>query len=444
MRHAHAPFAALVDEGHAPQQVDVAGMARRHLFEENLVDAVDDLEMPRQHALEEVQRPSLQRLRHQRVVGVGDGALGQAPGVLPAHPVLVHQQPHQLGNADRRVRVVDLDRHEIRQIRDRSLLALQPLQDVLQRGADEEILLPEPQLAAGLGAVVRIEHLGQAFPMRLVADRAQMIALVEAPQIELLRRAGRPQAQRVDGVGAVARHRHVERRRQHVGRLDPLVVDDAAVEPHGIGQVRARKLPRPAEAQPVVRLLVLPAAFDALGEHAEFVADAVAVGRHADRGRAVEQAGRQAAEAAVAEAGIGLLLRHRFDVAADFAQGFAEYLVDAEAAQGVHQQPADQELHGEVAGFLQPLLLLVAARDRPALQHQRAREGGGGVEPVLRLGGVGLDAGRLQQVPLKRPAHRRLVESCCGIRMHVGTGHHSSDVCQLLILMQISPIDSIG
>ena len=50
------------------------GKRRAHLVEEAAVDLVDDLEVPRQQAAEQRQRPGLERLGQQRVVGVGERA----------------------------------------------------------------------------------------------------------------------------------------------------------------------------------------------------------------------------------------------------------------------------------------------------------------------------------------------------------------------------------
>ena len=57
-----------------------------------------------------------------------------------------------------------------------------------------------------------------------------------------------------------------------------------------------------------------------LAEHAVFVADAVAHARHAQRGHRIEEAGRQPAEAAVAQRRVGLALGQRVDVDAEVGQ----------------------------------------------------------------------------------------------------------------------------
>ncbi len=73
------------------------------------------------------------------------------------------------------------------------------------------------------------------------------------------------------------------------------------------GLVRTGHLPRVLAAQPIVRLFVLPAILNGLFEHAVFVTQPVAHGRELHRRHRVEKAGRQAAEPAVSQPGIGFL-----------------------------------------------------------------------------------------------------------------------------------------
>ena len=93
------------------------GNCAAHLVEEAAVDLVDDLQVPRQRLAEQAQRPLLQRLGQQRVVGVAEGRDRDRPGLVPVEPPLVDQDPHQLGDADRRVGVVELRRRTARAAR---------------------------------------------------------------------------------------------------------------------------------------------------------------------------------------------------------------------------------------------------------------------------------------------------------------------------------------
>ena len=143
--HAHAAAAVLVDQRDRGQHVVGVRVFLLRGAQVLLVDAVDDLQMPRQHALEQRHRPALERLGQQRVVGVGEGADGDPPGLVPRQPVHVDQDAHQLGDGDARMRVVELDRGAVGQEMDVAVGAQMPAHEVLQRGGDEEIFLPQPQ-----------------------------------------------------------------------------------------------------------------------------------------------------------------------------------------------------------------------------------------------------------------------------------------------------------
>jgi hypothetical protein len=79
-----------------------------------------------------------------------------------------------------------------------------------------------------------------------------------------------------------------------------------AAEVHAVADAGPRELPRRAVVQPGIGVLDLPAALDALREHAELVADAVAVRGQPERGHRIEEARGQAAEAAIAQRRVGL------------------------------------------------------------------------------------------------------------------------------------------
>ena len=62
----------------------IAGMALAYLVEEAAIDLINDLQVPRDEQLEQLDRPFLQGLGKQRVIGVGKRPHGQVPGILPA------------------------------------------------------------------------------------------------------------------------------------------------------------------------------------------------------------------------------------------------------------------------------------------------------------------------------------------------------------------------
>ena len=197
VRHAHVALAALVDERQPLQLRVVAGETAPHLVEEAAVDLVDDLEVTRQHPAEQLDRPLLERFGQQRVVRVGEDAFRQGPRRVPVHMVLIEAEPHELGNGDGGVRVVQLRDVPVGETLDAFGTLQVDADHVLQRARHEEVLLLQPQAFACRRLVVRIQHLGQIFRIDLVLDRAVVIADVERLEVERLRRLRAPQPQEV-------------------------------------------------------------------------------------------------------------------------------------------------------------------------------------------------------------------------------------------------------
>ena len=312
--HADLALGAFLDQAHARDAALVAGEAVANLVEKAAVDLVDDLQVARQQHLEPGERPFLQRLGQQRVVRVGQRPLGEVPGLVPAEVRVVEQNAHQLGDRQRRVRVVELDGDLLGKRAPVGVAAPEAPHEVGQRAGDQEILLHEAQALPHARGVVGIEDARQRFGRQRLGQRADEIAAAEFLEVEVVGRGRGPEAERVDRLAAVADDRAIEGDADQGGRPAGDRAQAAAAQLERAVQldldllVRAGDLPGVRAAEPVVRLLVLPAVLDRLPEDAVFVAQAVAHGRQLQRGHRVEEAGRQAAEPAVAQAGVGLLL----------------------------------------------------------------------------------------------------------------------------------------
>ncbi len=99
---------------------------------------------------------------------------------------------------------------------------------------------------------------------------------------------------------------------------------------------------------PVVRGFHLLAAGKRLAEQAILIVEAIAGRRLADRCHRVEEAGRQAAQAAVTQRRIDLLLQQIGEVDIVAFQHLAHLLIPAEVQQVVAGQTANQELHRDI------------------------------------------------------------------------------------------------
>ena len=385
---AHVGHVRLIvgQDGHVADAVPLAREAVKQLLAQAAVELLHDRVDARQGLTHHALRPLLQRLGHDGVVGVGDGIDGDALGNLPGQVLLVHQDAHQLRNDHGRVRIVDVEGDFLGQlIHVGAVHALEVLDGVLQRGADQEVLLHQAQLLAVVGVVLRIEHLGDLRGDGIaVLAGAVVIAGGELLQVEVAREHGAPHAQAVNDLVVVADDRQIIRHGDDVlGVLQGDIVlvahpvlQNLAAEAHGHGVALGRNLPGVAVGQPLVRHLNLLAVHDALTEQAVLIADGAAHGRQIQRGQGVQEARGQTAQTAIAQRRFRLLVQHAAQGQAQLVEGLLILLGGAEVEQVVVQPAAGEELDGEVVQAL-GLLLAAGFLLKAPLEHDLVAHGGG-------------------------------------------------------------------
>ena len=164
--------------------------------------------------------------------------------------------------------------------------------------------------------------------------------------------------------------------------------------------------PRIAQSQPLVRGLHLPSVADLLVEDSIFVANAVADGGNVEGGEGIHEAGGQAAQSAVAEAGLFFLLDEDVEIDAQLAHGLLGFVVDAEVDQVVGQMGAGEELGREVTDDADILGPVVLDGGDPALDEAVADGVGQSHVEVVDRGALGGPALDKEQVIEKRLGER--------------------------------------
>ena len=138
IRHLHL---SVGKNRHAVDSVPVPRKAVPKFAAKALVDLTDNAVNPRKAALHEVVCPFLEGFAHHCVIRIGDGARRDVPRGFPRIAVLIHQQAHQLRNTESGMRVVDMDRSAVGKRIQRTETAEVILDDILQGGGNEKILL---------------------------------------------------------------------------------------------------------------------------------------------------------------------------------------------------------------------------------------------------------------------------------------------------------------
>src|SRR5215831_15972739 len=113
------------------------------------INSIDDLEVPRENAPEQIDWPGFERFRQKRMVGVGESADRDPPRFVPRQAVKVDKNAHKFRNCDTRMRVIELDRGSKGQEVQVSVGPQVALHQVQQRGRNKEIFLAKAKLLAG-------------------------------------------------------------------------------------------------------------------------------------------------------------------------------------------------------------------------------------------------------------------------------------------------------
>ena len=397
--HADHLMITLLDEGEFADLPDIAGPHLLHLGEESLVGLENDLKVTRKHLVEEPDAPLLERLGKQRVVRVGEGPRDDRPCLLPGQSVDIVKESLEFDDGDGGMGVVELDRGLLGEIVPILIAPPEASDDVLERAGDEEILLDEAEFLAALGVVIGIEHLGNGLARVLVVHRLVVAAAVEGLEVEILRRLGGPEPQEVHGRRPVTRNGNVVGNADEFLRPCPLrhvVADriedilDHSVEFDLGGVLGADDLPGGAVFHPVVGKLHLVAVAELLPEETVLVMDAVSDRRQVKRRQRVEEAGRQTAQATVAEAHVVFLLAEFVDVEAEFPDRLAHVQVDIGALEAVDVEAPHQELQGEVVEPLHVVVPVLGLGGHQALDDHALDGLGGGQPPVALGSGLGI------------------------------------------------------
>jgi hypothetical protein len=313
------------------------------------VDLVDDLEDARQQPAEHGQRPALERLGQQRVIGVRAGLARDGPGSIPVHVHLVDQQAHELATAmDGCVSFIWIANFSwnrsggifwILQMRSMSCREHETKKYCCSRRSS----LPLACSSLGYSTLVRF------LAGHLLVDRAVVIPAIEGAEVEGFGCLGFPQAQCVGRVDAISQDGCVVGNAVNHASGNParalaavFVVPDfrVATELHIAAPFGARELPGIAVAQPLVGFLDLPAVDDLLLEDSELVADAVTQRWHFERGQRVNETRGKAAETAIAQARLVLVRQQLFEVEPELGHRRTRGLVDAEIDEVVAEMRA--------------------------------------------------------------------------------------------------------
>ena len=358
---------SVVDDCHLANFLLITRVLLSYLDQEAAVDLLYDLIDTRKKSGEQVNRPFLECLCHDGVVGVCAGLCGDLPCLIPAKAFHVHEDSHQLRNGYGRVSIVQLEGNLLIQLCDIIVMFFIFCNCSLYACRNEEILLFQTQLFSFVMVVVRIQNLYDGFCKVFLLNRFVVITFVEGIQGEVLNSLCIPDGQRVYNIVVVSYDWHIVR--NCVYRLIIFLYEVYAsgsliillcyvsAKFYFFCVFRAFQLEWIAVFQPVVRYFYLITVADLLFEHTVFITDTAAVCRISQCSQGIQEACCQTAKTAVSKRRISLLVLQKVQVQFHLIKSFLYLFVCSQVNQVISQRTSHQELHGHIVQNLRILLI---------------------------------------------------------------------------------------
>ena len=162
-----------------------------------------------------------------------------------------------------------------------------------------------------------------------------------------------------------------------------------AVQLHFHLLMRPGNLPGIGVAKPIVGVFLLPAIHDGLFEHAVLVAQAIAGCRKLHGGHRVQEAGRESAQASVAQARVRFLFDQFEPIDTLCIDRMLHNRIEQKVADIVRQRTPDKKLHREIVNALGVLSFVGLLRQHPALCKDVADGTGERLETLTGAGDFG-------------------------------------------------------
>ena len=380
---------AIFEDGHGLYLGIVVRIAVAHIFEMTAVDFLDNHVDARQKFLEHIHRPGFECLRHDGMVGVGDGILGDSPSFAPFQTVFINQDAHEFRNGYSRMRIVDMDGNLLAQVANLHARLDVVTYNALHAGRRHEVFLNQAHLAAFPGAVIRIEVTGNTLDEQAVFVLLPNLLLREIAIIgEVTVNFCIPKAQIVDRVVMIADNGHIIGNchddhgvlmHELQAAVRHLLHISIAVELDIHGLIRLAVFPGKAVLQPVVGDFYLVAVNDFLLKQTVLITDGAAMARQMMCCHGIDKAGSKTAQTAVAQTSIGFFFVNLVQVQLEVAQRFLNRFLNAQINQIGFQETAHQELNGEIVNLLFLTLHIGLVGLNPIFRNIHLRHSGYGL-----------------------------------------------------------------
>ena len=354
--HTDFLFRTFFDDGHAAHFFNVARIEFSDFFHQVVIDVIDNDHVPGHDFFQQFDGPTFKSFGQQGVVCVAHGFFRDFPRRIPIETVDVHQDAHQFGDSQSRMRIVELDGCFFGQFAQIRVCFQETAHNIADGAGYEEVLLHQAQFLTGFDGVGGVKDFGDCFGFDFLFNGFDITAFVKGFDIQFVGRSGREQTQIVDGFSAVTDDGHVIGNADDGFGIDPsgisfsvnVFIDDASVHGDAASAVAAFDLPRGGTVEPRIGAFFLITVFKILFEQTELIIDAVTVSGQTERCHGIDKAGGQSSQAAVSQSGIVFAIDDVTQGDGVIELNLIDQVMDAQIVEVVDQRAPQQVFNGQV------------------------------------------------------------------------------------------------
>jgi hypothetical protein len=150
--HAHHLGGGLFNDGNAAKEFTILGEHALDILQELQINVVDDLQVTREEVLHQWNRPFLERLGQDCVVGIAKDLVHNAPCFVPIETFQIDENALQLRDGECWMGIVELDGDLVRKLPPCSTGLLETTNDVVERSSTPKVLLLQSKFLSALQA----------------------------------------------------------------------------------------------------------------------------------------------------------------------------------------------------------------------------------------------------------------------------------------------------
>ncbi len=340
---------SVIDNGHLADLLMIARILLLDLLDKAAVDLLDNLIHTGKQSGEQLNRPFLQSLGHNGMVGISTSLCGYLPCLIPLQMLLVKKNTHQLCHSDCRMGIVKLERCFLIKFADILMGLLILRNSSLNAGRDKEILLFQTKFLSCHMVIIWVENLYQKLSQVLLLYSFLVLSLVKRIQMERIHGLRIPDTQGVDHIVAIAHNRQITGNRTDA--LIPFlhkVISSLFIrfniyittKLYNLCVLRTAKFKGIAILKPLIRHLNLIAILDPLLKHSIVIADTAAIS-HVSQGRqGIQETCGQSSKTAVAKCCVRFLILNQVQITAQFLHGLFYFIIKGQIDQIISQGTA--------------------------------------------------------------------------------------------------------